>query len=524
MSPEPRKPTPWYFYGLAASIPILVLAIAIAVLEGAGVLDLRGLLVQAATEHAYTNMDPEARRDYAAALADDAPGIWDAVPDPHVGRILQANIAKRYKGAEIVSNRAGMRNHERFVPKPADTYRIVLLGDSMVMGTAGLEEDRMGEQLEAMLREVLGTVDGKTIEVYSVGIGSWTIGNAVSYLVSRFSDYRPDLVVSILVSNDFSDSAGVNGLGAVSSEFSPERRALGSGIIQDNWARFFGRKKKNLLAAGLGPESEQRWRDTFHAWQRLGEVAAVAGAKVVFAHLNGPRIINELAAFHADRYGFEAPLVRLDYLGHRLPHDAHPDREGNRILALHLAHVFADRKLLPIDREQLDPLPDGLPLYSTTVLTPERLHERQRHIADRDLGPSIRFDALDDAAFQGILGGIYPADAKRDPNPFPFGSTKVVFLLKRDVGASRLRVDIEVPPRPELFPFELLLRLNGAVRETLALGSVEEAGPQRLEVALTPDDQRALAQEVTLRTDSYFSEIEDHTMKSYRLVAATQVE
>lgn len=123
-----------------------------------------------------------------------------------------------------------MRSKLRFTPKGQDKYRIVCLGDSCVFGTGGKEEDRFGNQIEDILNGLGVTVDGKAIEVYSLGVPSWTAVNESTYLSSRITEYAPDVVLALMISN----GTGVLGTGHVTARFSPQHRRLGSGVLHNN--------------------------------------------------------------------------------------------------------------------------------------------------------------------------------------------------------------------------------------------------------------------------------------------------
>lgn len=151
-----------------------------------------------AREPEYDSLSLEDRERVYARLAQQVGGVWDSVPEPKVGRMLQRNIKKTYNEALLVSNSAGLRDEREYVRKDKNTFRIVLLGDSFVMGAGGPERNRLGTQMEAMLEDLYGTIGGKTIEVYSVGLGSWNMMAEATYLSSRLSAYQPDIIIAIL--------------------------------------------------------------------------------------------------------------------------------------------------------------------------------------------------------------------------------------------------------------------------------------------------------------------------------------
>lgn len=98
-------------------------------------------------------------------------------------------------------NGFGHRDREFTVPKPDDTYRIVLLGDSFTEG-AGLTRDQtFGRLLEASLNQ---RVNGAgTVEVYNLGHCGLNAAEEVALLLRDGPQLAPDLVVlSYVVVND----------------------------------------------------------------------------------------------------------------------------------------------------------------------------------------------------------------------------------------------------------------------------------------------------------------------------------
>ncbi len=123
--------------------------------------------------------------------AESIPSFWDIVPDHLVHRLGQRGRTTTYRGAEVSINNAGMRSGRPFGPKPPSVFRIICLGDSFVFGTAGKEEDRFCDQIEDYYAEQGVYIDGKRIEAYAVGLGSWTTVQESVYLSTRLSGSPP---------------------------------------------------------------------------------------------------------------------------------------------------------------------------------------------------------------------------------------------------------------------------------------------------------------------------------------------
>jgi len=505
---------------------LVLLVIVIALVAGGGVFYLRtgiaGVLGQEAFfRYAARHLTESQKLEFYAKLATATPAsAWESVPEPLVGRVLQFNTAKRDLGAELVSNSAGMRSRIPYGPKPAGVFRIVCLGDSMVMGTAGREEDRWGDQIQEILRELDVRVDRKPVEVYSLGIGSWSALNASSYLAHRISSYDPDLVLVMMVDNDLNDVGGVLGIGQVTYRFTSEHRDNGSAVFVDHWPQEFGLADRNLLASGLGSESRARWRTAFDGWKRLETLVAARGGRMVFGLLRPSELFLELVKTYMAKSDLRSPFIVTEYFGERLPHDGHPNRAGHRILAAHYLHVLANLGWIPVDRSRLPPLHDGLTTETNRAVDSGRIASLQADLARSVLRERLTFNELTPTDVRAILGGLYPGSEDRRLAEYPFASVKSVFLLRRASAARHATVEVDVPDYPELYPFELTMLLDGKPAAVVTLPDRSAAGRHVMTGEMPSGDSPAL--EVMLRTDSYWTTVTDFTMRSFRIISARQ--
>lgn len=489
-----------------------------------------------------SEMTEQERRDFYRHLSQLVGGVYEPVPEPNVGRIMQPNISKPFGGTEVFSNNAGMRSHRDYGPKPSSTYRIICLGDSFAFGHGGLEEDRYADQMEKWLRDNNVTVGGKSIEVLAVGLGSWSAVNQAAYLSSRLSSYDPDLILVLMLNNDLDDTQGVNGIGAITNAFSPEYRELGSSVFNSVLPMAFGvrlmdvqghRLSFNLLRFDLGPESRHRWTKTFQAWKRLEELQFVSGGRMLFGVLEATPVdsgyFTELCLQHHRRQGMASPFVRIrfplepDYL---LAHDPHPNREGHWLIAAGYLKALDRLGWLDLDAQALPRIPGEENLLLTRDADLDLLRSQAKRLALEALKEELHFNDLEPSDTLGFLGGLHPgAGAWQRNGPAlktpPWAMRKSVFLLRQDADARKLALTVEVPDLPELYPFRLDMYLNGKQAADLVLTSAAQAGRHDL-IGDLPPPQESSALEVELRTDSYFTTVDDPLMRSYRLVSVRQ--
>lgn len=103
-------------------------------------------------------------------------------------------------------NSRGMRDIETTYEKPADTYRILLLGDSFGTGLSVAAEDTFASRLEVLLNQ---NSCGRRYEVVNASMDGWGTAQEALFFKLEGYKYYPDLVLlDFTVINDVSDNAG----------------------------------------------------------------------------------------------------------------------------------------------------------------------------------------------------------------------------------------------------------------------------------------------------------------------------
>ncbi|QHV00617.1 SGNH/GDSL hydrolase family protein [Synechocystis sp. CACIAM 05] len=125
--------------------------------------------------------------------------------DPQRGHSLIPNFSARWthEGNGLVRiNADSLRDRHYEKEKPADTYRIVVLGDSFSEAIQVNEDETYWSAIEKDLPSCPG-LTGKTVEVINFGVGDY--GTAQEYLTLQHHamEYQPDLVLlQIFTGND----------------------------------------------------------------------------------------------------------------------------------------------------------------------------------------------------------------------------------------------------------------------------------------------------------------------------------
>jgi hypothetical protein len=472
-----------------------------------------------------TTLTAEERQALVAQVAGQVGSFWEVTPEPLVARLGQPGARVVFRGGPVQINAAGLASRREYDVKPADVFRIVCLGDSYVMGSAGLEEDRFCDQLEQFYAEHAIEVEGRRIEALALGLGSWTAIQSASYLTSRLSDYAPDLILVLTVANDVTDATGVTGQGFLTSEFAPEQRARGSGVFVNQAGARFGERGWSAITTDLSPEARRYWVRTMSALRRLTELQHARGGKILHSVLDftGPYFVEAYKRFYHE-VGIDAPGIVTAYdmePGARLAHDTHPSRRGHAILAAHYAHTLDRLGWLQVPDGRLPPLPEELSLDTHLEVDREALATFRAEFAKARLKESLDFRELQPSDTLAFLGGFFPdqigPEALHDP---PWASVRSGFLLRAPESPAKLVLELRIPSRVELFPLQLSIFVDGQLAREVAWGEPQRGESVLLEVPIPERGSDELAAEILIEADRYFTTIRDGRMRSFQLLSA----
>jgi hypothetical protein len=112
---------------------------------------------------------------------------------------LEPNMTLTFKLQPLHTNRWGMRDKDYMQQKPADTYRIALLGSSHVMGS-GVKDEEVFEALveEKLLQE---RRSGQKVEILNFAVDGYTPIEQLLVLNKVFA-FQPDAVLFVAHGND----------------------------------------------------------------------------------------------------------------------------------------------------------------------------------------------------------------------------------------------------------------------------------------------------------------------------------
>ena len=167
-------------------------------------------------------------------------GLVQASPHHDVVYELKPNLHGTFRGQSLRTNSHGLRGGEISFAKPADTFRIVGLGDSHMFGWGVGQDETYLAVLEELLNAKLG--DGRLgeairrVEVINCGVPGYNTTMEVATFEHKCRHFEPDLVILHFIGNDFEPPHFLR----------PPR-----GLEPKQWALV------NLLSALRNPDSEQ---------------------------------------------------------------------------------------------------------------------------------------------------------------------------------------------------------------------------------------------------------------------------
>jgi lysophospholipase L1-like esterase len=134
---------------------------------------------------------------YCAGLGEEEIFKFDPVVGFH--HMHNKRITWRTEGfSQFNLNADGMREPGLTVAKPANTYRVAFLGDSMVEGYQVPIEQTFGE----LVSKDLGDLNGKKLQALNFGTSGYSTAQEYLQLKRQVMQYKPDLVVLCYNSRD----------------------------------------------------------------------------------------------------------------------------------------------------------------------------------------------------------------------------------------------------------------------------------------------------------------------------------
>jgi lysophospholipase L1-like esterase len=154
-------------------------------------------------------------------------GLWQIVnyedgnyfPPSHIPGVpyrLKSNISATWAGTRIVSNSEGIRSEKDYDKAHPGIFRVLAIGDSITFGMGVDQGDAYPKQLEYLLNTY--GKNASRYEVINAGISGFNAADEAHFMSYLAAAYHPDLIVWLLIQNDYDNSLGITPDGRMTND------------------------------------------------------------------------------------------------------------------------------------------------------------------------------------------------------------------------------------------------------------------------------------------------------------------
>lgn len=254
-----------------------------------------------------------------------------------------------FQGVHIKTNSYGLRGPEFERSKPEGRKRILILGDSVVLGWGVEYKDTFA----SLLQDMYGTEEN--IEVIPAGVSSWNTRTEYEYFKAQAASFDPDVLVLVIVSNDTDPKENSNiEIGKEKLEKMAYRPNKDQDIFRKTWfalvdISYLFRHLQYVVKIltekdheGVKGRSDLTWQDTELALNKMIDLCRSRGIEFkpflftdevsvekhpIYSMYSEYFKENRIEYFNFDRELFEGYKYKNSVI------DNHPDQEGHKIIA-----------------------------------------------------------------------------------------------------------------------------------------------------------------------------------------------
>jgi lysophospholipase L1-like esterase len=290
--------------------------------------------------------------------------ILDRVPDAQLKYRHRPSFESTYQGADMRFNEVGLRD-DPIGPKPPGEFRILALGDSQTLGWGVARESIWPVRLQQILTDQLH----RPVRVINTGCASYETRQEYRYLLSDGYAFQPDMVLLMYMDND---------LEITDDPYDPWGDKSFEGKTPGEVLYLLGRSSrvgqllfyaKWLVPIIIAPQyeptqfgvrqdfdesmrEESGWKASMAALGGIRESVEQHGIKLAVVHFDWTTFPFSRAVREAVSEAvapFPVAYVPDWFAGQDVRRycnsvtDAHPNAEGHRILAEHIADFILDQ-------------------------------------------------------------------------------------------------------------------------------------------------------------------------------------
>ncbi len=278
----------------------------------------------------------------------------DKIADPNLVFRHRSSWRTVYQGVDVRFNELGLRG-EPIPPKQESEYRILVLGDSVTFGFGVAESDTFTSRLERALR----TTRDRSVRVINSGVGGYNTVQEYAYLKHKGLSLSPDLVILVYVTNDIDVNEGPFDPWSQISLSGKSPPQISLSLLGKSWLY---RLVAHAYRYGLfGTMISDRYESTYASKGWKDSMAALRGLTdtvvdrqiplMVFFFRWEPNTFNTRLLEAVRSAVAPAPVEDMApwfsgtdlrrYTNSQI--DSHPNAEGHRIIAEHIANIVLAR-------------------------------------------------------------------------------------------------------------------------------------------------------------------------------------
>lgn len=261
-------------------------------------------------------------------------------------------------------NSAGLRDTEVSLNKPVGTYRVAVLGDSVVFGYGAEQKSVLSEVLENKLNE-----RGIRTEVMNFGVPGYSTKQEIVQLEHKVLNYKPDLVIIAQHPNDIYGTGVTSLTPSRILKFMAEHSKLLGCFNRDgqliSGKSVLGGNKPSGTFPEVYAENSETWGSYGVLFDAIGNISRKEQIPIIIATLPEFKDLNEKYEYgyihekvgaRAEQAGLKVikmhpPVISYEenFLNYRaFPDDMdHPNAKGHAKLAEIIYNNLIDNGLLP---------------------------------------------------------------------------------------------------------------------------------------------------------------------------------